>query len=316
MFGTARTRMGRRLTRAIATAALASIALGAGTAWAAEPEGWVERDGERYWYENGTMVTSKEIFDPDSQAWYWLDADGAMAHDKDVYLPAGNKWVRYDSDGHMIKGEDFRYGGWYWFDPVTGTMMKGFVFVPSNGGKWVFYDYDTGQMAYGERYIDGSHGDTPGWMHFDEVTGAATYGPKDVAGKRVYYDDVTGRMLYGWHEVDVDRDGMLERCHFDELTGALISSEDLQTPAPSQPSEPNKPTQPADPTQPSQPEQPSEPAAPGLDTIVCASGDTTDARYHYDWCSALAGSQNLRYLTAEQALASGLTPCSICNPPA
>ncbi|MBM6867003.1 hypothetical protein [Collinsella tanakaei] len=73
MLGTTRTRVGKRLAHAIAIAALASITLGAGTAWAAEPEGLVERDGERY--------------------------------------------------------------------------------------------------------IDDAHGDMPGWMHFDEVTGAVTYGP-------------------------------------------------------------------------------------------------------------------------------------------
>jgi hypothetical protein len=33
---------------------------------------------------------------------------------KDVYLHSnGGKWVRYDSNGHMVKGEDYRYDGWY-----------------------------------------------------------------------------------------------------------------------------------------------------------------------------------------------------------
>ena len=133
-------------------AALASTALAGVPAAFAEPEnGWYEVDGERYWYDNGVMATSKEVYDPETNAWYWFDADGTMAHDKDVYLPAGNKWVRYDSEGHMVKGEDFRYGGWYWFDPTTGEMLKGFVFVPSNGGKWVFYDYVTGLYRRCER---------------------------------------------------------------------------------------------------------------------------------------------------------------------
>lgn len=58
--------------------------------------GWVTQDGEYYWFDSGIMARSKEIYDPGSDAWYWLDADGTMAHDKDVYLSSGNKWVRYD----------------------------------------------------------------------------------------------------------------------------------------------------------------------------------------------------------------------------
>ena len=32
------------------------------------------------------LARSKEIYDPESNAWYWIDSDGTMAHDKDVYL--------------------------------------------------------------------------------------------------------------------------------------------------------------------------------------------------------------------------------------
>lgn len=51
--------------------------------------GWVTQDGEYYWFDSGIMARSKEIYDPGSDAWYWLDADGTMAHDKDVYLSSG-----------------------------------------------------------------------------------------------------------------------------------------------------------------------------------------------------------------------------------
>ena len=120
----------------------------------------------------------------------------------------------------MVKGEDYRYGGWYYFDPVTGEMAKGFRFVDSNGGKWVFYDYTTGQMAHGERYIDGSHGDEPGWMYFDDSTGAVLYGWRflmsDVDFKWVYYDTSTGRMVHGSRVIDgVPRE-------FDMATGAHL----------------------------------------------------------------------------------------------
>ena len=86
------------------------------------------------------------MYDPASDAWYWFDKDGSLAVNKDVYIPSGNKWVRYDNNGHMIKGEDYRYGGWYYFNPTTGAMTKGMQYVPSNGGKWVYYDWTTGKM--------------------------------------------------------------------------------------------------------------------------------------------------------------------------
>ena len=40
--------------------------------------GWYEENGAKYWYENGvrqgTEGRGKEIYDPGSDAWYWLDA--------------------------------------------------------------------------------------------------------------------------------------------------------------------------------------------------------------------------------------------------
>ena len=53
--------------------------------------GWVYQNGERYWFDSGTMARSKEVYDPNSDAWYWFDADGTMAHDKDVYLSSEDK---------------------------------------------------------------------------------------------------------------------------------------------------------------------------------------------------------------------------------
>lgn len=165
---------------------------------------WVTKNGEKYWYENGKMATSKEIYDPDSDAWYWLDADGTMARNKDVYQRSnGGKWVRYDNNGHMIKGEDYRYGGWYYFDPVTGAMAKGMRHISSNGGKWVYYDWTTGKMRYGQVYVNYDKAHT-GWYLFDKVTGAMFHGftyLKD-GDKWVYYDDVTGIMAKDYVKVN------------------------------------------------------------------------------------------------------------------
>ena len=98
--------------------------------------GWKTVNGKDYWYENGvkqgTTGRGKEIYDPDSNAWYWLDAKqgGAKAVNKDVYQESnGGKWVRYDANGHMIKGWDTNDDGTYYFDLITGAMAKGDIVV-------------------------------------------------------------------------------------------------------------------------------------------------------------------------------------------
>ena len=128
------------------------------TAKYGEKNGWVEENGKKYWYENGvkqgTEGRGKEIYDPDSDAWYWLDAvqGGAMTVSKDVYQesaagqwadkPDGTgKWVRYDENGHMIKGWQTTEKGTYYFDPTFGTMAKG---VTEIDGVPCAFDQNTG----------------------------------------------------------------------------------------------------------------------------------------------------------------------------
>ena len=119
---------------------------------------WLTIKGADFWYEKGVRQgldgRGKEIYDPASDAWYWLDAvdQGKKATSKDVYQEseAGQwadradgtgKWVRYDAQGHMIKG-------WYTQD-----------------GKTWYYDLTTGAMYKGWHTIEGST------YHFDETTG-------------------------------------------------------------------------------------------------------------------------------------------------
>ena len=185
--------------------------------------GWVERDGELYWYDDGVMAASKEAYDPESNAWYWFDADGTMARDKDVYLPLSNKWVRYDAEGHMVTGEDCRYGGWYFFDEVTGEMAKGVRLVEGGDGwKWVYYDYVTGQMAHSEALINYDEEHT-GWYLFDEISGAMQYGWQIPGGvKTVYYDAVTGKMEHGEAFVPQTTFAPAGWRYFGDVTGELF----------------------------------------------------------------------------------------------
>ena len=211
--------------------------------------GWKTVNGKDYWYENGvkqgTTGRGKEIYDPDSDAWYWLDADqgGAKAVSKDVYQESnGGKWVRYDANGHMIKGWDTNDDGTYYFDLVTGAMSKGdatidglpcsFDTVTGIGlncawkrinGKDYWYEggkrqgYDPNNAAYrGKEIYDPA---SNGWYWLDSDANGAKAVSKDVyqesdGGKWVRYD-ANGQMIKGWN---TNADGTY---YFDPITGAM-----------------------------------------------------------------------------------------------
>ena len=211
--------------------------------------GWKTVNGKDYWYENGvkqgTTGRGKEIYDPDSDAWYWLDADqgGAKAVSKDVYQESnGGKWVRYDANGHMIKGWDTNDDGTYYFDFVTGAMTKGdatidglpccFDTVTGIGlncawkrinGKDYWYEggkrqgYDPNNAAYrGKEIYDPA---SNGWYWLDNVQQGAKTVSKDVyqessGGKWVRYD-ANGQMIKGWN---TNADGTY---YFNPITGAM-----------------------------------------------------------------------------------------------
>ena len=123
--------------------------------------GWVTINGKEYWYENGVRqgydpnnpaYRGKEIYDPGSDAWYWLDnvQQGAKAVSKDVYQESYNaytdsngKWVRYDENGRMIKDWQVTKEGTFYFEPVTGSMAKGRVVIE---GKEYNFDQITGVL--------------------------------------------------------------------------------------------------------------------------------------------------------------------------
>ncbi len=165
--------------------------------------GWNVVDGKSYWYEhgikqgtyadaNGVMgdgsIRGREIYDPGTDGWYWLDAayDGAKAANKEVWMPyiyqneddwnqeeiarnanasgdmaqqvireinaSTGKWVRYDEYGKMVKG-------WY---TVEGDDIE---LYPEQAGNTYYYDPKTGLMAKGYVQIGGQY------YYFDETTG-------------------------------------------------------------------------------------------------------------------------------------------------
>ena len=221
--------------------------------------GWKTVNGKDYWYENGvkqgTTGRGKEIYDPDSDAWYWLDADqgGAKAVSKDVYQESnGGKWVRYDANGHMIKGWDTNDDGTYYFDLVTGAMAKGDIVVDnlpcsfdtttgigcnlmwhSMDGKDYWYEagkrqgYDPNNAAYRGKEIYDPASDA--WYWLDNVQQGAKAVSKDVYQESEAGDwaenadgtgkwvryDANGHMVKGW---DTNNDGTY---YFDQVYGTM-----------------------------------------------------------------------------------------------
>ncbi len=160
----------------------------------------IARGGQSYYYENGQMVASQEAYV--NGAWRWFDADGTMARDKDVYqTSSGGKWVRYNENGEMIKGEDYRHGGWYYFEPITGAMMKGPVILED--GRKVFYDTVTGQMLKGRQMINGEE------YYFDERNGNLISGTESLFwvsadGREFWYENWQRQ---GWNPADASYRG-------------------------------------------------------------------------------------------------------------
>ena len=183
---------------------------------ACRPMGFCAWDGKNYWFENsirqGTYndplgvigdgtVRGREIYDPESNGWYWLDADnnGAKAAGKEVWIPyiyqneeslksdAGkleeavwdsNTYTEAADGTTADMGEQVRRailekkGKWVRYDE-TGKMLKGWVTIkdklaevyPHQSGNVYYYDYKTGLMAKGWTTIGGKR------YFFNEITG-------------------------------------------------------------------------------------------------------------------------------------------------
>ena len=210
------------------------------TSYAQNLEWRTGEDGKQYWYENGVRqgtyddekgvigdgtVRGREIYDPKSDAWYWLDSiyDGAKAVNKEVWLPYvyqneaewdihemhKNHW---DSDecirGYVYASMLNKWGKWVRYDE-NGAMMKGWVTIegplaeqyPEQAGKKYYYDHKTGTMAKGRLTINGDD------YYFDYhtgqmVTGWQTYSNGQGKGGKLYFDPDSGKMVTGEKTID------------------------------------------------------------------------------------------------------------------
>ena len=168
-------------------------------------------NGKKYWYENWkrqgmygdpknirdkqNLERGREIYDPASDAWYWLDAvyDGAAAFGKEVWMPYIHQnedncsdQVKWDVAQLSDKGmEQLVYnamknknGKWVRYDD-KGRMMKGWVYIgnglekvyPNQKGNYYYYDTITGLMAKGSVTLYDEKEKKWNKYYFDPITG-------------------------------------------------------------------------------------------------------------------------------------------------
>ncbi|MBR1862372.1 MAG: leucine-rich repeat protein [Lachnospiraceae bacterium] len=175
---------------------------------------WLTWGDKSYWYEDGIRqgtfydpkgvksengdVRGREIYDPASDAWYWLDSiyTGAKACNREVWMP----YVYQDEENWSSeKREEIASMSGGMKDQVLAAMNK--HNSTNGGGKWVRYDSD-GRMIKGwYRVVD------------EEVS---VYPSQE--GNIYYYDPITGMMAKGWIRIG---DALY---HFSEVTGCLDGS--------------------------------------------------------------------------------------------
>ncbi len=193
-------------------------------------------DGKSYWYENGVrqgmygdslnvyrdnIERGREIYDRESDAWYWLDAryQGAKAINKEVFIP----YVYRDEEDHASDQA--------WLGSVSALSNRTAEIVqeiggevvdlsaqvqtairshgaggPSQDGKWVRYD-SQGRMVKGWYKVQGAdeiyYPDQVGNVYYyDRQTGLMAKGTVTIDGVEYTFDTHTGRLTSG-NEPDI-----------------------------------------------------------------------------------------------------------------
>ncbi len=193
-----------------------------------------DSDGKQIWYENnvqqGTLEDpqgilgdgtnrGREIFDPATGEWYWLDAfrtddpnlisyDGAKAVGKEVWIPyVYQEELVQDASGfgRVANGiaDETKIAELAAASKFDNVDMSGQVAdaIRTKTGKWVRYDQNGAMMK--------------GWVTINDTL--AVYYPNQ-KGNTYYYDNKTGLMAKGWLVID----GI--HYHFDETTGVMDDS--------------------------------------------------------------------------------------------
>lgn len=158
--------------------------------------GWVDRDGQRYYYVDNEPVKGSKSID---EKWYRFDlSNGHLLRGSQCI---DGKWYQYDSDlGFMLFGSQCIDSQWYRYDPYQGYLLFGSQYID---GRWYRYDPWQGFMLFGSQNIDAS------WYWYDDWQGFMRTGFRNIAEKQYYYDLLSGKMTLGKRYIE----GSLYRFH-------------------------------------------------------------------------------------------------------
>ena len=184
-----------------------------------QKDGW---SGSSY-YQNGTKVTSKWIFDKDYNSYFYLDASGNYVQNAWVgnyYLKSGgymakSEWIydkNYSSYYYLTSEGSYAHNTWVgdYYLKSNGKMAKGewiydnnyssYYYLTSEGsyahGTWVgdYYLKSNGKMAVNERTPDGYQVDGSGKWISSEGTHTASSSQATSLGISLYH--VNDAMTY------------------------------------------------------------------------------------------------------------------------
>jgi len=170
--------------------------------------GWQRVYNKAYWYEKGIkqgtytdpkgvlgdrQVRGREIYDPESNAWYWLDScyEGAKAEAKEVWMP------------YVFQGEaDFSEEEINRVASLCGELAPQVKnAIKAGRGKWVRYD-ENGRMITGWLRLEGyqiySMDVAEVEKETDEIMVAPIKRPACRGPQIYYYEPITGMMAKGW----------------------------------------------------------------------------------------------------------------------
>lgn len=162
----------------------------------------------------GDTVTVKMLTDDQVTAWGFA-VTSVTPVVVDGWATNGG-WTYYYSDGAPVLGENYVDGAWRYFDPSTGHMLTGLVYLPD--GRVCYYD-DNGCRVTGDVFLaDGWHYFSPltgdmyvglctmpdGTRRYYDSHGVRASGPVVIDGRTYYFNAFTGAQVVDVTYVDVD----------------------------------------------------------------------------------------------------------------
>ncbi len=183
-------------------------------------DGWVQQDGETYYYRNGAVLTGVQYIDGKI---YYFDAQGHQQYYFQNVTVDGVLGYRYFSThgGAMMAGR--------WITPEEGPYTGHTYYLGSNGvryenGKHVvdggLYEFDAEGKLINKLQSNTFITDAEGNRYYLNELGEKATGIQDINGK-IYYFDAQGRQQYYFQNVTVD--GVLGYRYFSTHGGAMMA---------------------------------------------------------------------------------------------